>query len=179
MELELRFFATFRSVVGGKTIEREYQEGSTVGDVLRALEGEFEELDLLEADGEIPGQVAVLRNGRDVVHLDGTATPLEDGDALSLFPPVAGGSVERERSYRGISLRLARRYLETLGAEPAGDDDLAADGWRASLSAETVSVGETSSLELTEVTVAFEADDEATLEDVVERFSRKAMRAGG
>lgn len=181
MELELRFFATFRPIVGGKTIEREYPDGSAVGDVLRALETEFEELEgsLLEGDGDIPGQVTVLRNGRDVVHLEGTATPLTDGDTLSIFPPVAGGTVERRKAYRGISLRLARHYLENLGAEPVEENVLAGDGWRASLSAETVPVGERGTIQLTEVTVVFEADDEATLADVVDRFGRKAMRAGG
>lgn len=187
MELELRFFATFRTVVGEKTVARDYPDGSSVGDVLRALEAEHEAFEgaLLDAEGDVKGQVTVLRNGRDVVHLEGTATPLSDGDALSLFPPVAGGDgATREEAYRGISLRLARHYLEGLGAEEreAGDAEttvLVADDWRASLSAERVSVSAGSAMELTEVTVAFEADDEATLTDVVERFDRKAMRAGG
>lgn len=181
MELELRFFATFRSAVGGKTVEREYPDGASVGDVLRALEGEFGELEgaLLDADGDVPGQVTVLRNGRDVVHLEGTDTPLSDGDAVSIFPPVAGGSVDRAKTYRGISLRLARQYLENLGGEAVDDGVLAGDGWRATLSAEKVPVGEHGTMELTEVTVTFEADDESTLADIVERFGRKAMRAGG
>lgn len=179
MELELRFFATFRPTVGGKTIERAYPDGSSVGDVLRSLEREFDDIELLDASGDIPSQVTVLRNGRDAVHLEGTATPLEDGDTLSVFPPVAGGMVERKKSYRGISLRLARHYLENLGAESVDGDELAADDWRVTLSAETVAVGEGGSLELTEVTVAFEADDEATLTDIVEQFGQKAMRAGG
>lgn len=181
MKLELRFFATFRAVVGGKTVEREFTGGSSLGDVLRALEGEFGELEgaLLDADGDVPGQVTVLRNGRDVVHLEGTDTPLADGDAVSIFPPVAGGSVEREKTYRGISLRLAKHYLENLGGETVDDGVLAGEGWRAALSAETVPVGEHGTMELTEVTVTFEADDESTLADVVERFGQKAMRAGG
>lgn len=180
MELELRFFATFREAVGGKIVERTYPEGSTVGDVLRALEDEFEDLDgaILDEGGDVRGQVTVLKNGRDVVHLDGTATSLAAGDAVSLFPPVAGGTVTQTKSYRGISLRLARHYLENMGADPVDDDALAGDGWRARLSAERVPVGG-GTMELTEVTVAFEADDEATLADVVERFGQKAMRAGG
>ncbi|MCT9097893.1 ubiquitin-like small modifier protein 1 [Haloarchaeobius sp. HME9146] len=93
MNLELRFFANFREAVGQKTITREYDdEAATVETVLTALEAEFEGLDgeLLE-DGEIRPQLSVLKNGRDVVHMEGTATALEDGDTLSVFPPVAGG----------------------------------------------------------------------------------------
>ncbi|WP_439027518.1 ubiquitin-like small modifier protein 1 [Haloarchaeobius sp. DT45] len=92
MNLELRFFANFREAVGQKTISREYAEGETVGAVLTALEAEFGGLEgeLLE-DGEIRPQLSVLKNGRDVVHMNGAATTLEDGDTLSVFPPVAGG----------------------------------------------------------------------------------------
>jgi molybdopterin synthase sulfur carrier subunit len=91
--LELRFFATFRSAVGQKILEREFEAGTTVGDVLAAIESEFPELagDVLDEDGEIQPQLSVLKNGREVVHMAGTETTLEDGDRLSIFPPVAGG----------------------------------------------------------------------------------------
>ncbi|WP_435333869.1 hypothetical protein [Haloarchaeobius sp. TZWWS8] len=82
----------------------------------------------------------------------------------------------RERSFRGISVRLARHYLTNLGGEAVDDQTVEAEDWRAELSSETVSIGPT--VELTEVTVRFEGDDE-TLDDVVERFAQKAMRAGG
>lgn len=86
-----------------------------------------------------------------------------------------------EKSYRGISERLARRYLSNLGGEieggdTEGDGDVVADDWRASISSEKVSIGP--SVRLTEVTVVFEGDEEA-LDDLVEDFSQKAMRAGG
>jgi molybdopterin synthase sulfur carrier subunit len=94
MELELRFFANFRTAVGDKTIHREYDDGSTIGDVLRALEREFGGLEgeILDDDGEILPQLSVLKNGREVLHMEGTETTLEDGDRVSLFPPVAGGN---------------------------------------------------------------------------------------
>jgi len=86
-----------------------------------------------------------------------------------------------EKSFRGISERLARRYLSNLGGEIEGEDaegggDVVADDWRASLSSEKVSIGP--SVKLTEVTVVFEGDEE-TLDELVEAFSQKAMRAGG
>jgi len=82
----------------------------------------------------------------------------------------------REKSYRGISVRLARHYLEKLGGEIVSDERVESDAWTASLSAEKVSIGPT--LSLTEVTVVFEGDPEA-LDRLIERFSQKAMRAGG
>ena len=84
----------------------------------------------------------------------------------------------RERSFRGISRRLAVHYLSNLGGDPVGaaNGRVTGDGWEATLSEDTVSVGP--SLTLTEVTVAFEGDPE-TLDDLIETFAQKAMRAGG
>lgn len=95
-----------------------------------------------------------------------------------------------EKSYRGISERLARHYLSNLGGEVRDDGDggvadedaeegtadVVADDWRASISSEKVNIGP--SVKLTEVTVVFEGD-ETTLDALVEDFSQKAMRAGG
>ena len=82
------------------------------------------------------------------------------------------------RRFRGISKRLAVRYLENLGGErvdPDGDR-VEGDGWAAELTAETVTAA--ASIQLTEVTVRFSGEAE-TLEPLVEAFARKAMRAGG
>lgn len=81
-----------------------------------------------------------------------------------------------ERSFRGISERLAIRYLTNLGGRQVDEDTVEGDDWTATLSAETVGIGPT--LSLTEVTVVFEGDED-TLEPLVERFAQKAMRAGG
>ena len=94
MQLELRFFATFRAIVGRKTVEREVPDDATVGDVLSTLQEEYPDMNdrLLDEDGEVRAQLSILKNGRNVVHMEGSATPLDDGDTLSVFPPVAGGS---------------------------------------------------------------------------------------
>lgn len=96
MELVLRFFATFRDAVGEKERTHAFDDDATVGDVLAALEAEYEGLEeQLVEDGDdgltIRPQLSVLKNGRDVVHMAGVETTLEDGDTLSVFPPVAGG----------------------------------------------------------------------------------------
>lgn len=92
-----------------------------------------------------------------------------------------------EKSFRGISLRLAVHYLtDSLGGERVDDgpDDIEeasaatveGDGWRADLESEKVNVA--GSVRLTEISIDFEGDDD-TLEPLVEKFSQKAMRAGG
>ncbi|MFW5938052.1 MAG: hypothetical protein ACOCSN_03835 [Halanaeroarchaeum sp.] len=88
--------------------------------------------------------------------------------------------MERTKEFRGISLRLARNYLESLGGTVVDDSTVEGDGWQAGLSAETVAIG--ASLELTEVTVRFAADEafgEDAFDQLIADFSRKAMRAGG
>jgi molybdopterin synthase sulfur carrier subunit len=92
MNVELRFFATFRQAVGQKVVEREYPEGTTIGEALFELEEEYDGLagQLIE-DGDLRPHINVLKSGREALHLDGMETELEDGDRLSIFPPVAGG----------------------------------------------------------------------------------------
>ena len=93
MNLELRFFATFREAVGEKTRYREYPDGTPVGEVLADLEADYPDLEgnLLDEEGAIRDMLSILKNGRDVAHIDGTDTTLSEGDTLSIFPPVAGG----------------------------------------------------------------------------------------
>ena len=92
MQVTLKFFATFREIVGSKTVDREFEQDATVGEVLTALESEYDDLvgELL-VDGDLKPQINVLKNGREVLHIEGIETRLEEGDTLSVFPPVAGG----------------------------------------------------------------------------------------
>ncbi|EMA31089.1 ubiquitin-like small modifier protein 1 [Halobiforma nitratireducens] len=93
MEIDLRFFATFRDAVGEKERTRNFERDATIGDLLRGLEDDYDGLEgQLLADGAIRDQLSVLKNGRDVIHMEGAETELQDGDVVSVFPPVAGGS---------------------------------------------------------------------------------------
>jgi hypothetical protein len=81
-----------------------------------------------------------------------------------------------ERSFRGISRRLATHYLTNLGGEEVEPGRVVADDWEASLSESKATVGPT--LSLNEVDVVFEGSEDV-LEPLVEQFAQKAMRAGG
>ncbi len=85
-------------------------------------------------------------------------------------------TVRVERSFRGISERLAVRYLQRLGGEQVGENTVEGTDWSARLSSHSVAIGP--SLTLTEVTVVFEGEQER-LDPLIESFARKAMRAGG
>jgi len=94
MEVEVRLFAMFREAVGEKRLVREYDATASVRDVLADVEATYPALDgrLLDPTGELPATVSVMRNGRHVAHFDGPETELEDGDAVSVTPPVTGGA---------------------------------------------------------------------------------------
>lgn len=91
MNVQLRLFATFREAVGARSVDREFPDGTTVGDVLHMLDEEYSAFEVFDDEGDLREYLSILVNGRDITHLDGIDTPLEDGDKLSLFPPVAGG----------------------------------------------------------------------------------------
>ncbi|MFC6835506.1 ubiquitin-like small modifier protein 1 [Halomarina ordinaria] len=89
MEVELRLFATFRERVGERTLDRAVAPGTTVRDLLAALEADYPALDGELLDGEgTPPSVAVLHDGKRA-DLDAELTP---DDRVSICPPVTGGN---------------------------------------------------------------------------------------
>jgi len=101
MELELRFFANFRATVGQKTVTREFEDVSTVGDLARHLAAEYPDMDLFEGDERLREFIRIMKDGKDITHLDGLETELDDGDTVSIFPPVAGGCPDQQQTANG------------------------------------------------------------------------------
>ena len=68
-------------------------DGKTVGDVFTSLTTRFPGLrgQLLDADGSLHKFVNVYRNDDDIRYLEQLATPVADGDTISILPAVAGG----------------------------------------------------------------------------------------
>lgn len=74
MKIEMRLFATLREG-RGKVLPMEVAEGTQVGEVTDSLGIAREDIAIL------------LVNGRDAA----LERPLQEGDAVSVFPPVGGG----------------------------------------------------------------------------------------
>ncbi len=67
-------------------------EGATVGQALDALYERHGELrSRITQDGGLRRFVNVYVGGEDIRFLDGLATPLSDGDEITILPAVAGG----------------------------------------------------------------------------------------
>jgi molybdopterin synthase sulfur carrier subunit len=93
--MQLRFFATFRPIVGGATAALEAPPGVTVRELIARVVQRWPALgpQLLDAQGRLYGHVHVLVNGRDAPYLPaGLDTPLGPEDVVSFFPAVAGGT---------------------------------------------------------------------------------------
>jgi molybdopterin converting factor small subunit len=74
---------------GAKRVEA---EGATLADLITDLDTRHPGLgDRLLDSGELRRFVNVYKNDEDVRFLGGLATPLADGDAVTVLPAVAGG----------------------------------------------------------------------------------------
>ncbi len=68
--------------------------GATVGEVLNSLTGQYADLrrHLYNDEGKLRSFVNVYVNDDDIRYLEKEATPLKDGDVVSIVPSIAGGS---------------------------------------------------------------------------------------
>ena len=68
--------------------------GKTVGEVLQSLTTEYSDLrrHLYNDEGKLRSFVNVYVNDEDIRYLSKEATPLKDGDTVSIVPSIAGGS---------------------------------------------------------------------------------------
>jgi len=69
--------------------------GATVGEVLNALTTQYQDLrrQLFNDEGKLRSFVNVYLNDEDIRYLQKDATPVKDGDTVSIVPSIAGGSV--------------------------------------------------------------------------------------
>ena len=92
--MKVNFFATFRPIVGGKSVEVDVAQGATLQQVLNTLVARFPPIgpELFDQEGHLHGHVHVFVNGRDWVYLaDQLQTPIKVEDVINIFPPVGGG----------------------------------------------------------------------------------------
>ena len=92
MKITVRAFARFREFFGGQ-FDIEVPEHARVRDAVRAIArsrpggGEV----LLDAEGDVQRSVIVLVNRARVAGESRETLRLEEGDEITIYPPVAGG----------------------------------------------------------------------------------------
>jgi adenylyltransferase/sulfurtransferase len=82
----------FRRLTGNRTSVE--AEGGTVAELIEDLDHRFPGLRAQITDGgqEIPAHINIYVNNREISALQGTRTPLRDGDEVALIPAIAGGA---------------------------------------------------------------------------------------
>ena len=91
MSVKVRIPTQLRTLTGGSG--EVIVEGSTVGEVLKALDAAHPGFGdrLFDDTGELRRFVNVFLVDEDVRFLYGLSTPVSDGETLSIVPAVAGG----------------------------------------------------------------------------------------
>ena len=91
MGVTVKLPTQLREAAGGAA--EAHSDGATVGEVLDGLYAQHGELRARIAgdDGELRRFVNVYLRGEDIRFLDGLATPVADGDEVTILPAVAGG----------------------------------------------------------------------------------------
>jgi sulfur-carrier protein len=92
MSITVKSFATLREVMDVQ-VRMDLPKGATIRSLLAGLSGRYNGLDdrLFAAPETLRDFINILKNGRNIQFLAGLDTPLDDGDIIALFPPVAGG----------------------------------------------------------------------------------------
>ena len=92
ISVQVDFYASILQVFGEKSIHVALNRPLTVRNLLTELCSSRQRHEQIFADsGELRSDVKILRNGRNIVFLDGLDTELNNGDTIAVFPPVIGG----------------------------------------------------------------------------------------
>jgi MoaD family protein len=111
----------FRRLTGSRSLVEAHGKdvAQLLEDLIRQFPG-FRSL-LFNDENQIPAHINIYVNNREISTLEGTATPLKDGDQVAVIPALAGGEGDSERPARAPSalteeqvLRYARHIIMPL-----------------------------------------------------------------
>lgn len=92
--MKINFYATLRDIVGGKTVEFDLAEDTTIRQLVDEIVTTYPQMRtvLLNDEGDLYGHVHVFINGRDAPYLeDALDTKISQDDSIDVFPAVGGG----------------------------------------------------------------------------------------
>lgn len=91
MIVKVKTFANLKEVFREK-VSLKLKEGAVLKDLLSPVYLPPKALEvIIDESGNIKPSILILKNGRNIRFLRGLLTRLEDGDKVSILPPVCGG----------------------------------------------------------------------------------------
>ncbi len=90
--VEVQFFGNLQRVFQEKGKKVEVTQAPDVRSLLGILSSSEEfRRELFNNNDDVRPDLTILRNGRNIVFLDGLDTQLNDGDTVAIFHPIRGG----------------------------------------------------------------------------------------
>lgn len=91
--MEIRLYSTIKFDLKKDKISYQLMESTTIKEIIGLLDREFSDYfsrKLLE-NGKLKNGSIILLKGRNIRHLQGLDTLVEDKDEITIFPPSGGG----------------------------------------------------------------------------------------
>jgi MoaD family protein len=92
--MKVNLFATLRDVVGGDSVEVDFEAGSSAQQLIETVVAQYPALEttLLDESRCLHKSLKMFINGREVVYLEGRFQHvLESTDTVDIFPAIGGG----------------------------------------------------------------------------------------
>ena len=90
--VQVDFYAGMQQAFGGSSIRLTFDGRVTVSAVLEKIADSPQRREkIFDPAGAVRRELTLLKNGRNVNFIGGTAAEIESGDVLAVFPPVLGG----------------------------------------------------------------------------------------
>ncbi len=91
MSIEVRVTSVLQIVLGAKSVQ---SDGGTVGELLEDVNARFPgfKAQITSPEGSLHRFVNIYINDEDIRYLESLATPVKEGDVLSILPALAGGA---------------------------------------------------------------------------------------
>jgi molybdopterin synthase sulfur carrier subunit len=94
IKVKVSLFLMLREIAGNKTVELTLPEHSAILDLMNFLAKKFgKEFSryVFDENNKVRKYLSFLVNGKNIEHLDGFRTTLNNGDSIVILPPPAGG----------------------------------------------------------------------------------------
>ncbi|PNR97986.1 MoaD family protein [Petrotoga olearia] len=91
--MKIKFFSLIKFDLNKDEVDYQLSGSKSVKEIIKLLDREFDNYfnrKLLKG-GELKSGTIILLNGRNILHLQGLDTLVENKDEITIFPPSGGG----------------------------------------------------------------------------------------